>query len=77
MTTVTPLRTPFGSTSCCKCGCALSYPEAAFDFWEEGIIIEFWSCVACGNHFEVDSNMHSTSTQETLTKTTPPASLAA
>lgn len=56
MTNRTALRHDPTETRCAKCGEVLSSPEHSFDFAEEGLLIELWSCARCGNSFETETH---------------------
>jgi hypothetical protein len=50
MTTIVPLRR---SVICSQCGELMIAPEQSYDFSEEGLVINLWSCF-CGNRFETN-----------------------
>jgi RNase P subunit RPR2 len=54
MMTVTSLRRSAAEMTCHKCGNALIAPEWSYDFLEEGLVINLWSCMNCGNQFETE-----------------------
>jgi ribosomal protein L37AE/L43A len=39
---------------CNKCGISVAAPEFSEDFSEEQVVINFWSCMNCGNRFETE-----------------------
>jgi DNA-directed RNA polymerase subunit M/transcription elongation factor TFIIS len=41
-------------TTCKKCGNLLVAPEFSESFSEEQVVIDYWSCVNCGNQFETE-----------------------
>ena len=49
MMTVTSLRLSADEMTCNKCGHGLIAPEWSYDFSEEGLVINLWSCMNCGN----------------------------
>ena len=55
MMTVTSLRRSAGEIICNKCGNGLIAPEWSYDFLEEGLVINLWSCMNCGNQFETEA----------------------
>ena len=40
--------------TCNKCGNLLVAPEFSEPFSEEQVVIDYWSCVNCGNQFETE-----------------------
>ena len=57
------LRRSAVEMACDKCGNSLSAPEWSCDFTEEGSVINFWSCVDCGNQFETEEAAGNARTQ--------------
>lgn len=49
------LRRSADGIICTKCGDALIAPEWSYDFIEEGIFINLWFCMSCGNQFETEA----------------------
>jgi hypothetical protein len=39
---------------CDECGNSLVAPEFSEPFSEEQVVIDYWSCVNCGNQFETE-----------------------
>ena len=48
-------RSDHGVT-CNKCGISLIVPEWSYDFTEEQLVINLWSCTNCGNQFETEAS---------------------
>jgi len=53
MMTAASLRSSNHAT-CNKCGNLLVAPEFSEPFSEEQVVINYWSCVNCGNQFETE-----------------------
>lgn len=53
MMTLASLRSSNHAT-CNKCGNLLVAPEFSEPFSEEQVVIDYWSCVNCGNQFETE-----------------------
>jgi hypothetical protein len=41
--------------ACNRCGGSLIALEGSYNFSEERLIINLWSCIACGNQFETEA----------------------
>lgn len=57
MTTIIPLLASESKMTCFQCGNLLIAPEHSYEFSEEGIVINLWSCVNCGKQFETDDRI--------------------
>lgn len=72
MTATVVLRNFVSKMSCSKCGDLLISPERTYDFSEEGLVVNLWSCVNCGNQFETDNKIaHAASHHESKEKLPP------
>jgi hypothetical protein len=54
MSTKALLRNIKGGVACNKCRAWVDGPEGSYDFHEEELVINLWSCVSCGNRFETE-----------------------
>ena len=57
MTIRIPLPISESNMTCSQCGILLIAPEQSYEFSEEGIVINLWSCSNCGNQFEADEKI--------------------
>ena len=57
----------------CKCGDSLIAPEWSYDFSEERLVINLWSCMNCGNQFETEAFATDTPDNRTLEGSLPSA----
>ena len=55
MTTVDSLHGSAHPVNCDKCGESLIAPEWTEYFSEEELVLNLWSCMACGNRFETEA----------------------
>lgn len=51
------LRNIGDGMSCKKCRAWLADPECSYDFPEEELVINLWSCVSCGSRLETERFM--------------------
>ncbi len=54
MTPVATLRRPTERVTCRSCGVLLAKPDWSENFSEEQVVLNFWSCTACGHQFETE-----------------------
>jgi C4-type Zn-finger protein len=54
MRAIVALRSSASAMACPQCGGPLISPEGTYDFPEEGLIINLWSCPSCSNQFETE-----------------------
>lgn len=52
MTAKAPMRRSVAKITCSRCGNVLIVPDQSYDFSEDGLIVNLWSCPKCGNKFE-------------------------
>lgn len=64
MPAIIALRSSARTVECPKCGDRVISPEQTYDFPEEGIVVNFWSCGNCGNQFETDTKMEDQNSQQ-------------
>ena len=73
MMTVTSLRLSADEMTCNKCGHGLIAPEWSYDFSEEGLVINLWSCMNCGNQCETEAFAIDTPDNRALEESLPSA----
>lgn len=77
MDALNTMKYPLSSSdgiACTKCDEWLRAPEWKYDFQEEGIVINLWSCVNCGNQFETETSTNGELSSKLYSSTPPLAS---
>jgi sarcosine oxidase delta subunit len=54
MRAIMALRSSASAMTCPHCGGPQMSPEGTYDFPQEGLIINLWSCPSCSNQFETE-----------------------